>query len=176
MGRALFLLRRSRKGAIKVRSIRLIAIFVGLALLSWSQAGSTSQVSGTVQDASGAAIPGALVKLTKTETGSTRTVSTAGDGSYLIPSLAIGPYEMEVSKQGFSTSIAKDIILNVNTNPIINATLKVGAISDRVEVVGSALSVETHSTGVGQVIDHQEVTELPLNSRDPTQLILLVGN
>jgi hypothetical protein len=83
---------------------------------------------------------------------------------------------MEVMKEGFSTYVEKGIVLNVNTNPVINATLKVGAISDHVTVEASALAVETHSQGVGQVIDHQEVIDLPLNARDPTQLILLVGN
>jgi hypothetical protein len=83
---------------------------------------------------------------------------------------------MEVSKQGFSTFIQPGIILEVNTNPAINPTLQVGATSEQVTVEAEALAVETHSTGVGQVINHDEVINLPLNAREPTQLILLVGN
>jgi hypothetical protein len=142
----------------------------------WAQAVSTSQVSGTVQDSSGAAIPGAQVKLVQTETGAVRTTLTAVDGSYLFASLVIGPYRMDVSKDGFATYVETGIILNVNTNPTINATLKIGAISEQVMVQSEALAVETHSSGVGQVINHEEVTELPLNAREPTQLILLAGN
>ena len=159
-----------------MRSIRLFACLCGIALSVWAQAVSTSQVSGTVQDSSGAAIPGAQVKLVQTETGAVRTTLTAVDGSYLFASLVIGPYRMDVSKDGFATYVETGIILNVNTNPTINATLKIGAISEQVMVQSEALAVETHSSGVGQVINHEEVTELPLNAREPTQLILLAGN
>ncbi len=162
-------------GAINVRSIRLFVGLCGIALAAWTQSASTSQVSGTVQDASGAAIPNAQVKLTQTETSAVRTAVTGADGAYLVPNLPIGPYRMDVSKEGFATYVELGIVLNVNTNPTINATLKIGAVSETVMVEAEALSVETHSTGVGQIIDHQEVAELPLNAREPTQLILLAG-
>lgn len=142
----------------------------------WAQSVATSQVSGTVQDSSGAAVAGATLRIVQTETGQVRTVSSGDDGSYLLPSLAIGPYRLEVSKAGFSNYAQTGIVLNVNTNPTINVVLKVGAISEEVTVHSEALAVETHSTGVGQVISHQEVVELPLNAREPTQLILLAGN
>jgi hypothetical protein len=67
-------------------------------------------------------------------------------------------------------------VLEVNVNPTISPTLKVGSVSETVSVEADALQVETHDTGVGQVIDHEEVADLPLNARDPTQLILLAGN
>ena len=86
------------RGAINVRSIRFFLCFLGLASAIWAQAVSTSQVSGTVQDATGAAIAGAQVKLTQTETAQVRTTVTGPDGSYLIPNLVIGPYRLEVSK------------------------------------------------------------------------------
>ncbi len=95
--------------------------------------------------------------------------------SYLLANLPIGPYRMEVSKEGFATFVQRGIVLNVNTNPTINATMKLGAVTETVQVEANAVAVETHSTGVGQIIDHQEVAELPLNAREPTQLILLAG-
>jgi hypothetical protein len=158
-----------------MRKLLAIAISVACAT-AWSQAISTSQVSGTVQDASGAAIPAAQVVLRQTETGQSRATVSATDGSFILPNLPIGPYRMEVSKDGFATYVQTGLVLNVNTNPIINATLKIGAISEQVSVQAEALAVETHSSGVGQVISHQEVVELPLNAREPTQLILLAGN
>ena len=142
----------------------------------WAQAVSTSQVSGTVQDASGAAVPTAQVTFKQTETGQARSTITNSDGTYLLPNLAIGPYRMEVAKEGFATYVQTGIVLNVNTNPTINATLKIGAVSEQIMVQSEALAVETHSSGVGQVINHEEVVELPLNAREPTQLILLAGN
>src|SRR3569833_741477 len=140
----------------------------------WSQ--GTSQITGIVHDPSGSSVPGATVKVTQTDTGLTRTVTTAADGAYVLPNLPIGPYRKNVTKEGISTFVQPGIDLEVNTNPAINPTLKVGAVNELVTVEAEALAVETHSTGVGQVIDHQEVVDLPLNSRAPTQLILLVGN
>ena len=142
--------------------------------ITWAQ--STSQISGTVHDPTGASIPAATIKVIQTETGLTRTTTTSQDGAYILPSLPIGAYRMEVTKEGFSTFVQPGIILEVNTNPAINPTLKVGAVSEQVTVEAEALAVETHSTGVGQVINHEEVVDLPLNSREPAQLILLVGN
>jgi len=150
--------------------------FLCLTAAVWAQATSTSQISGIVHDSTGASVPAAAVKVSQTDTGFTRTVVTSADGAYLLLNLPIGPYRMEVAKDGFSTFVQPGIVLEVNTNPAIGVTLKVGAISEQVTVEAAALSVETHSTGVGQVINHQEVVELPLNAREPTQLILLVGN
>lgn len=142
--------------------------------MMWAQA--TSQISGVVHDPTGSSIPAAAVKVTQTDTGLTRSASTGPDGAYILPNLPIGPYKMEVTKQGFSTYVQSGIVLEVNTNPAISPTLKIGAISEQVTVEAEALAVETHSTGVGQVINHEEVVDLPLNARESTQLILLVGN
>ena len=144
-------------------------------MAAWAQAASTSQVSGTIQDSSGGVIAGAQVKLIQTDNGAVRTAQTGADGAYLLANLPIGPYRLEVSKDGFATFIQRGIELNVNTNPTINATMKLGAVTETVQVEANAVAVETHSTGVGQIIDHQEVAELPLNAREPTQLILLAG-
>ena len=158
-----------------MRSIRLSICFLAIAWAAWPQAVSTSQVSGTVQDPTGAAIAGAQVRMIQTDTGAVRTAVTGPDGSYLFPSLVIGPYRLEVSKEGFANYAETGIVLNVNTNPTINSTLKIGTVSEQVMVQAEALAVETHSTGVGQVIDHAAVVDLPLNAREPTQLILLAG-
>jgi hypothetical protein len=148
---------------------------LGIVPAAWPQAVSTSQVSGTIQDSSGAAVPGAQVRMIQTDTGAIRTTISGPDGAYLFPSLVIGPYRLEVSKAGFAGYAERGIVLNVNTNPTINVTLKVGAVNEQVMVQAEALAVETHSTAVGQVIDHSEVVDLPLNAREPTQLILLAG-
>ncbi len=141
----------------------------------WGQATSSSQISGTVHDHTGASVPSATVKVIQTETGFSRSAVTGSDGAYLLPSLPIGPYRMEVTKEGFSTFVEPGIVLEVNTNPAINPTLKVGSINETITVEAETLAVETRSSGVGQVINHDEIINLPLNARDPTQLILLVG-
>lgn len=146
-----------------------------LSVSAWAQAISTSQVKGTVQDASGLAVAGAEVKLTQTSTGLVRTATTGADGSYIIPNLPVGPYQFEVSKEGFNKYIQSGIVLQVGATPEIDASLKVGSVSTEVEVTADAAMVDTHSTGVGQVVDQQRVVDLPLNGRQATQLIFLAG-
>jgi len=128
-----------------------------------------------VQDASGAAVPGAEIKITQSNTGATRTVTSGADGSYVIPSLPVGPYLLEVTKAGFANYKQTGIVLQVATNPTIPITLKVGDVSEHVQVEANASLVETQSTGVGSVIDSQRVVDLPLVGRQVSDLILLSG-
>ncbi len=156
-----------------------IAIVLLLRLLlcasAWAQAVSTAQISGTVKDESGAVLPGAEVKVTQTDTGTTRTALSDEMGAYVLPNLPIGPYRLETSLSGFRTYVQTGIVLQVNVNPTIPIVLAVGQVSETVEVQASAALVETTSTGVGQVVDSQQVVDLPLNGRRPTELIFLTG-
>ena len=123
----------------------------------------------------GARFPGAEVTATKTDTGAIRTAFTGADGSYALPNLPVGPYQLKVVLQGFNTYIRDGIVLQVGTNPEINVTLAVGAISEQVTVTANSYMVETRNTGVGQVIDNQRIMEMPLNGRQATELIFLSG-
>jgi len=152
-----------------------LLVFVLTCAGLWAQSQSTSQISGTVQDASGLAVPGAQVQVTQSNTGVSRSVVTGADGAYQLPSLPVGPYRMEVKKEGFSTYVQSGIVLQVDTNPTIDVSMKVGSVSEQVLVEASAAMVETHSTGVGQVVDQQRVVDLPLNGRVATELIYLAG-
>jgi hypothetical protein len=120
-------------------------------------------------------VPGAEVKATQTATGLVRTVTSGADGSYVLPNLPIGPYQLEVSKEGFSKYLQAGIVLQVDSNPTIDAALKVGSVSEQVTVQADAAMVETHSTGVGQVVDQERVVDLPLNGREANYLIFLAG-
>ncbi len=137
---------------------------------------SVSQITGTVRDASGLAVPGAEVSATQTDTGITRTAVSSADGSYVLPSLPVGPYRLDIKKTGFSTYVASGIVLQVDTAPTVDATLKVGSVSEQVQVEAAAALVETHTTALGQVVNQQQVLDLPLNGREITQLITIAGN
>ena len=139
----------------------------------WAQA--TAQMHGVVSDQSGAAIAGAMVKATQTDTGISRTVTSEPDGAYVISNLPLGPYQLEVNKEGFSTVVQMGITLQVGSDPAVPIALKVGAVSERVSVEANATQVETSSVGVGSVIENQRVLDLPLNGRNPTDLIALSG-
>ena len=135
----------------------------------------TVSINGIVRDASGLAVPAADVTVTQTNTGFTRNAQSASDGAYVLPTLPIGPYRLEVKKAGFATYVQSGIVLQVDTNPAIDVSLKVGSVSEQVNVEAAAAMVETQSTGVGQVINSEQVVDLPLNGRDATQLIFLSG-
>ena len=136
---------------------------------------STAQIQGAVQDASGSSVPGAEVKVTQIETGIVRSVSSGADGRYVLQNLPIGPYRLEASKMGFSTYVQTGIVLQVNTNPTLDVALKIGNVSEQVQVEANAALVETQATGIGTVIENRRIVELPLNGRVATDLIVLTG-
>jgi len=135
----------------------------------------TAQIQGTVLDSTGSAVPGADVKATQTATGQVRVVTSGADGAYVLANLPIGPYRLEVSKQGFTTYVQTGITLQVNTNPTVDVALKVGNVSEQVQVEANAALVETQATGIGTVIENRRILELPLNGRVATDLIQLAG-
>src|SRR5262249_4980844 len=150
-------------------SVFLVAVSCGL------RAQSTAQIQGSIQDASGSAVPGANVKATQTETGAVRATISDADGTYVLTNLAIGPYRLEGSKPGFSTYGQTGIVLQVENQPTVDVSLKIGNVSEQVQVEANAALVETQSTNVGTVIENQQILELPLNGRQATDLIQLAG-
>ena len=156
-----------------MRIIRgIVAGLAFTAIAAWAQ---TSQISGTIKDPSGSAIPGAAIKATQTATGVVRNATSGADGNYALPNLPIGPYQIEVTKEGFSRSVQTGIVLQVESNPTVDVGLQVGAVSEQVSVEASAAEVETRSTSIGSVVTNQQVAEMPLNGRDPHELIFLSG-
>jgi Carboxypeptidase regulatory-like domain len=151
----------------------LAMLFVNAAI--WGQSVSTSQVSGVVTDQTGAIVPDAQVQMTQTDTGLNRSATTNADGYYVLPALPVGPYRLDVTKQGFNAYVQTGIVLQVSSNPVLNVTLGVGAVSTEVSVQANAQMVETESNGVGTVVENQRVEELPLNGRELTSLISLSG-
>jgi hypothetical protein len=140
---------------------------------AWAQA--TAQISGTVKDSTGAVLPGAEVTAAQTDTGINRSTVTNETGSYVLPNLPLGPYRLQATLPGFQTYVQTGLVLQVNDNLVINASLQVGQVSQQVEVQANAAFVETRSTGIGQVIENQRILELPLNGRQATDLITLSG-
>jgi hypothetical protein len=162
--------------------MRRIAVSVFVVLLSfamigttaWAQA-TTAQISGTVKDQSGAVLPGVEITATQTATGAKRTAVSNETGNYVLASLPLGPYMLEASLPGFKGYVQSGIVLQVDASPTINVVLQVGQVTDQVEVQANAALVETHSSGLGTVVDNQRVVELPLNGRNITELVFLAG-
>ena len=151
-----------------------LCIFLSSAVLS-AQTISTSQIRGTIQDASGGAVAGAEVRLIETDTGAVRVATSGSDGSYTLPDLSVGTYRLEITKSGFNKYVQTGIVLQVGVNPTIDVSLKVGAMTQEVTVEAQTVTVDTQSTGVGEVIAPQGVQDLPLNGRQLTDLLYLSG-
>jgi len=151
--------------------LAVVALTLGGCL--WGQA--TSQIQGVVLDPAGAAVPAAEIKATQTDTGVVRTTTSGGDGTYVLANLAIGPYRVEVTKSGFSTYVQTGIVLQVGANPTLNVSLKVGAVSESIQVEANTTLVETQNTSIGGVIENKRILELPLNGRNAAELVGLAG-
>jgi hypothetical protein len=139
----------------------------------WAQA--TAQIHGIIRDSTGAGVPGAEVKAIQTETSVFRVVASATDGSYVLSTLPLGPYQLEVTKEGFTKGIESGLVLEVNSDPAVEITLKVGAINEQVRVEANAALVETRDATIGSVVETQRIVDLPLNGRNVTDLITLAG-
>lgn len=160
------------------RKFRCMVAMAMLIFASWGHAmaqNATSQVSGIVSDATGAIIANAQVQIKNTGTNAIRTTTTNERGEYSFPSLDIGPYQLQVKKEGFSTYVQTGIVLEVNTNPSIMVSMQVGSVTQQIEVQANAAMVETQSPAVSQVINPQQVVDLPLNGRQATDLVALSG-
>jgi hypothetical protein len=130
-------------------------------------------ILGTVTDASGAAIPDAAVQVKNVGTGIMQSTVSDAQGRFNVPDLAIGDYEVQASKMGFSTVVRKGITLTVGSQSVVDFSLPVGQQSQTVTVEGQASQVETTSAAVSSLISTQQMTELPLNGRNFEQLIFL---
>ncbi len=153
----------------------IVASMLWLGCCAGVLAQATSLISGTVTDASGAVIAGAQITATQTDTGVTRSVTSDASGDYSLPSLPLGPYRLEIKREGFTTFVQTGIVLQVGSAATVNPVLKVGAVAQSVQVEATAPMTDTTTTGVGQVVNSQSVVDLPLNGRLVTQLITLAG-
>ncbi len=149
-------------------------VFVLLAAGSLSAQTFRGTILGTVTDASGAVIAGAKVTVKNTGTGLERSTQTSGDGSYSIPELPIGTYTVTVTQSGFQTFIATGVAVDVATERRVDASMRAGEVSTKVEVSGDLLpQVQTTSAELGGTLTSDTIESLPVNGRDYQKLIYL---
>jgi len=135
---------------------------------------TTGTILGTVEDDSGAAIPGASIRVRNLGTGQERVVKSDGNGAYNVSNLQVGHYSVTVAHEGFAQLQIADTELQVAQRATINPVLHVGATSATVEVIASQTPLLNEaSSSVGQVINTQTVQNVPLNGRSFWQLTQL---
>ncbi len=153
---------------------RIIPFFILLAAISLSAQTFRGTILGTVTDPSGAVVAGAKVTVKNTGTGLERSTETSADGSYALPELPIGTYSVTVTQAGFQTFVTTGVTVDVATERRVDAAMKAGQVSTRVEVSADQLPlVETTTNILGGVLTAQTVENMPVNGRDYTKLIYM---
>jgi hypothetical protein len=155
-----------------------LALVMALAFVprAAGQTVAVAQLSGTVMDQSGGALPGVDVTITQTDTGMTRNVVTGDKGDYVFTNLPVGPYKLTAQLSGFSSFEQTGIVLAVGDTRSVNVTLSLGSLSETIRVVADAPLVETRNVSVGTVVGQEQIVDLPLNGRSVLQLIVLSGS
>lgn len=140
-----------------------------------AQSGSQGTIQISVQDPSGAVVPGAELNLVKTETNDTRQAASSGRGEYSFVNLEIGRYRLTVTKQGFTTKVFDSVVVQASQVNAVTVVLPIGATSDTVRVTADTTPVlETSSNSIGTVVDMKQIEDLPLQGRDLTAFSRLV--
>ena len=156
------------------RFVLLAAAALSLILILVCTSGAqTASINGTVTDASGAIVAHATVTATNTSTNIARSTETGSEGVYSLTDLVAGPYDLTIEKSGFRLVRFEALTLTVDQTVTLNARLQVGSNQEQVMVEGKAVPVDTTDAQLSSVVQHQQMTELPLILRDPYQLVLL---
>jgi hypothetical protein len=142
-----------------------VALLLSATTSAFAQ-GSSSSLSGSVVDAGGGVIPGATVVVKNNATAVSQTVVTNSTGAFALPALAVGTYTVTVSLTGFKTAVINDVRLVSATPAQVTAKLEVGTLSETVEVTAGADLVQTQSATVTSTIKMEQLSELPLVSRN----------
>ncbi len=130
-------------------------------------------ISGAVTDSSGSKMPGVDVVITNVGTGIATSTVTKSEGTFVVPNLQPGNYDVSASAKGFSTLVRKGITLTVGQELILNLSLQVGSVNETVTVTAEAPTVNLANATISGVIEQRTVQELPLNGRSWTDLAIL---
>ncbi len=141
----------------------------------FSQTAATGALTGTLRDSSGAVVPNATVTVTSIATAQVRTTTTSGDGTYKVGLLPPGNYSLKFEAAGFNSVEVPSVTVVVTETAVLDETVQVGAQTQQVEVRAEAEAVQTASSAVGNVVNSQTMTAMPLTSRNYTNLLGLAA-
>jgi hypothetical protein len=134
----------------------------------------TAVFLGTATDQQGAVLPDVKITATNADTGISVDVMTDAGGFYRIPGLFPGEYDLQAERASFAVAVRRRVALTVSQQAVVNFTLKVGPVAEKIEVNGEqAPLVESADSTVSGLVDPKQMRELPLNGRDIFQLVLL---
>lgn len=163
---------RISKGVFRV--LAAMALSLGLMVVSAHAQDIFGAILGTVSDPGGAVLPGASVTVTDLSTGAIRTVTTDGQGNYQVLSLPRGEYKVEIDAKGFKHFSRSPIDVVVNQQARVDVKMEIGAQNQQVVVNAAPPIMQTENAALGQVVEGNAVTNLPLNGRNVLALVALV--
>jgi hypothetical protein len=155
--------------SLATRAFRSLCLFISLLAVAWAGVGGS--ISGTVKDPSGAAIAKASVTLINTSTGIRQSTIADGSGTYAFPVLPVGNYVLEVNQSGFKPYRRNGIVLDTSSALLLDIVLQVGPWIDVITVSDSAAHLETSSSQMGEVINSDQMSAVPLDGRSYTDLL-----
>ena len=155
---------------------KLQVLFIAVLLGGWLRIDAQvvgGTIAGAVQDATGAALPGATVTVRQLETGATRTLTTGSDGRFYAPSVPVGNYAVSVRRDGFQANEQSGISLAIGQSVQLSFVLGVERVKQEIVVGAQPASVNTTTQQIAGLIDERQVKELPLNGRSYDELLTL---
>jgi hypothetical protein len=156
-----------------MRKILVMAGLATVALAGLAQS-PTGTIRGTILDSSGAVIPNATVTITNTQTNEAKTTNTDGEGRYIINFVQPATYSATATASGFESEKQNNIVVQVSVGVPVDFKLPVANVATKVEVTSTTPALESTTSSVNTVITAQQITDLPLNGRNPTSLEVLV--
>lgn len=163
-----------KNGRSSFRVARILLLMLGIVVLPGILAAQTATVTGTVVDSSAAVVSGATVTATNIGTGAERTTVSGSTGFYSISELPPSTYTIAFTKTGFKTLKFDSLTLTVDQTLTLDCKFEVGSVSVTVEVSSSAVApIDTETATLSNVVEHNQIVDLPLILRDPYQLVLL---
>jgi len=144
---------------------------LAVASLAFAQDTRTATLVGTVTDNSGSVVPGAAVVVTNTETAFVSKGQTNAEGSYYVPFLAAGPYELSVEAAGFKRSVQSGILLHAGETPRVDVQLEVGAVTETLNVTATSPLLDTETANVGSLFVAAQLNEMTLQQLKPQRVL-----
>ena len=154
-------------------SVAFVVTYVFLVNCGLAHAQAVGAITGTVTDPSGAVIPGVKVTATRAETGISQSTVTSGAGTYTIPNLVVGTYNVTAEAQGFKSGRAEGISLDVSQQRTVDFTLSLAGVVSTVQVNAAPPTLNTTDATVAGLVSGDQVQTLPLNGRSIGNLVLM---
>ncbi|MSV28610.1 MAG: TonB-dependent receptor [Bryobacterales bacterium] len=152
--------------------MRFIICLIFTAILAFAQT-DTATVTGVVTDASGAAVPNALIEAASQTTGASYKAQSNETGVYVLTALPIGSYSVSITRQGFQTVRRPNVGVSAGTRARLDVSLRVGAVNEVIEVTADVPLLEAETSSLGQVVENKTITQMPLNGRNYQKLATL---